>query len=44
MIEAAKKAGFQVSEPGLELKYVPDAEDLKKCFDFGKEIASRAKA
>ena len=44
MIEATKKAGFQVNEPGLEMKYVPDGEDLKKCFDFGKQIATQLKA
>ncbi len=44
MIEVVKKAGFQVNEPGLELKYVPDAEDLKKCFDFGKQVAANIKA
>jgi len=44
MIEATKKAGFQVNEPGLETKYVPDLEDLKKCFDFGKQIAVKVKA
>ena len=44
MIEATKKAGFQVNEPGLEMKFVPDGEDLKKCFDFGKQIATKVKA
>ncbi len=41
MTEMAKKAGFEVSEPGLEIKYVPDEEDLKKCFEFGKQIATK---
>jgi anaerobic nitric oxide reductase flavorubredoxin len=40
MTEIAKKAGFNVREPGLEIKYVPDQEDLKKCFEYGKQIAS----
>ncbi len=44
MIETAKKAGFQVNEPWLELKYVPDGEDLMKCFDFGKQVAVKVKA
>jgi len=44
MIETAKKAGFQVNEPWLELKYVPDGEDLVKCFDFGKQVAVKVKA
>ena len=41
MTEMAKKAGFEVHEPGLEIKYVPDEEDLKKCFEFGKQIATK---
>lgn len=39
MAEMAKKAGFEVHEPGLEVKYVPDKEDYKKCFEFGRQIA-----
>ena len=41
MVEMAKKAGFEVHEPGIEIKYVPDEEDLKKCFEFGKLIATK---
>jgi flavorubredoxin len=44
MIETAKKAGFDVLEPGIEVKYVPDQEDLKKCFEFGRQIAAKIKA
>jgi len=44
MTETVKKAGFQVYEPGVEVKYVPDAEDLKKCFEFGQQIAQKIKA
>jgi anaerobic nitric oxide reductase flavorubredoxin len=44
MIETAKKAGFNVLEPGIEVKYVPDQEDLKKCFEFGQQIATKIKA
>jgi len=43
MMEAVKKTGFQTDEPGLEIKYVPDQEDLKKCFEFGQQIASKIK-
>ncbi len=43
MVEMAKKAGFEVYEPGIEAKYVPDQEDLKKCFDFGQQIAQKIK-
>ena len=44
MTETAKKAGFEVHEPGVEVKYVPDSEDLKKCFEFGQQIAAKIKA
>jgi anaerobic nitric oxide reductase flavorubredoxin len=43
MTETVKKAGFQVHEPGVEVKYVPDEEDQKKCFDFGQQIAAKIK-
>jgi hypothetical protein len=29
---------------GIEVKYVPDQEDLKKCFEFGRQIAAKIKA
>jgi anaerobic nitric oxide reductase flavorubredoxin len=41
MVEMAKKAGFEVCEPIVEVKYVPDDEDLKKCFQFGQQIATK---
>jgi len=44
IIEMAKKAGFEVYEPSIEVKYVPDQEDLKKCFEFGQQIAAKIKA
>ena len=43
MTEMAKKAGFEVHEPSVEVKYIPDKEDLKKCFDFGQKIAQKIK-
>jgi flavorubredoxin len=44
MIETAKKASFEVLEQSVEVKYVPDQEDLKKCFEFGQQIAAKIKA
>ncbi len=43
MTEMAKKAGFDVLEPGLEIKFVPDEQDLKKCVEFGQQIAQKIK-
>jgi anaerobic nitric oxide reductase flavorubredoxin len=40
MMEMTRKAGFNVHEPGIEVKYIPNAEDLQKCFELGKQIAS----
>jgi len=44
MTEMVKKAGFEIIDSGLEVKYVPDQEDLKKCFEFGKQIAIKIKS
>jgi anaerobic nitric oxide reductase flavorubredoxin len=41
MVEMARKAGFELYEPTVEVKYVPDDEDLKKCFEFGQQIATK---
>lgn len=44
MIKMAKEAGFEVVEPGVEAKFVPDKEEWKKCFEFGQQIAQKIKA
>ncbi len=44
MIKTAKEAGFDVMEPGLEIKFVPDKDDLKKCMEFGQQIAQKIKS
>ena len=44
MTEMAQKAGFEVYEQSIQVKYVPDSEDLKKCFEFGQQIAAKIKA
>lgn len=41
MVEMARKAGFEVHEPGMEVKYIPSTEDLQKCFELGKQIATK---
>ena len=43
MTETVKKVGFQTYEPGIEIKYIPDQEDLKKCFEFGQQVAAKIK-
>jgi anaerobic nitric oxide reductase flavorubredoxin len=44
MKEMAQKAGFEIYEQSLEVRFVPDQEDLKKCFKFGQQIAAKIKA
>ena len=44
MTEMAHKAGFQVNETDVEVKYIPEYADLKKCFEFGQQIAAKIKA
>ena len=43
MTEMAKKAGFDIIESGLEVKYVPTKRDLDNCYEFGKQIALKLK-
>jgi anaerobic nitric oxide reductase flavorubredoxin len=44
MTEMAQKAGFEVHEQNIQVKYIPESEDLKKCFKFGQQIAAKIKA
>jgi anaerobic nitric oxide reductase flavorubredoxin len=44
MVKMAKEAGFDVMEPSAELKWVPTEEELKKCFDYGVQVAQKVKA
>jgi len=39
----AKNAGFNIYEPSLEIKWVPTAEELQKCFEFGQQFAQKIK-
>ena len=44
MTEIAQKAGFQTNEQKIEVKFVPESEDLKKCVEFGQQIATKIKS
>ena len=44
MSEEARKAGFDVQESAIEVRFVPDEEDLARCFELGKRIAKEIKA
>jgi flavorubredoxin len=40
MTESARKAGFEIHESGLEVRFVPDEKDLMQCYALGKQIAA----
>ena len=44
MVETAKNVGFEVYPQTAEVKFIPNAEELKKCFEFGQQIAQKIKA
>ncbi|MGB9659647.1 MAG: FprA family A-type flavoprotein [Nitrososphaerales archaeon] len=44
MVDVAKKANFEVYESSLEIKYLPTNNELKECFNFGKNIAQKIKS
>ncbi|MDR1993723.1 MAG: flavodoxin domain-containing protein [Nitrososphaerota archaeon] len=44
MVKVANEAGFEVIDLGIELKWVPTEAELKKCFDYGVQIAQKVKA
>jgi flavorubredoxin len=37
--ETFKKVGLKIALPALTVNYVPTEEEIKKCYDFGKEFA-----
>jgi flavodoxin len=42
--ESIAKAGIGLAFPGIGVKYVPDENEEKKCYDFGKDFAAGAVA
>ena len=39
--DALGRAGIQVVSPSLTVKWVPDVDELRRCFEFGKEFARK---
>jgi len=39
--EKLKNAGIEIVAPALTVKWVPDANEIQKCFEFGKEFAKK---
>lgn len=38
-----KESGVAISQPALEVKYVPDENELKRCYEFGRDFANKVK-
>lgn len=36
-----KEGGIEVIEPSLSIKFVPDGNELKQCYEFGRNFANR---
>lgn len=41
--EKFKQAGMEIFEPGLTIKWVPGVDELNKCYELGKRIATEIK-
>ncbi len=42
--EKLKNAGMKIVTPALTVQWVPDEEEIQKCYEFGKEFAKEVKA
>ncbi|MDD5617628.1 MAG: flavodoxin domain-containing protein [Candidatus Omnitrophica bacterium] len=41
--EILKETGIEISQDPISVKYVPDANELSSCFEFGKNFAKKVK-
>jgi flavorubredoxin len=44
IMDVLESAGFALPEKGSKLQYVPEAEALMQCFEFGRRLAEHAGA
>jgi anaerobic nitric oxide reductase flavorubredoxin len=42
--KALKSAGMELVAPAMTFKWVPDKDELQKCYEYGKEFAKKIKA
>jgi anaerobic nitric oxide reductase flavorubredoxin len=42
--KSLKGAGMELVAPAMTVKWVPDKDELQKCYDYGKEFAKKIKA
>ena len=38
-----KEAGIDIAQPGLGVQYVPDENEIQRCYEFGKNFAQQIK-
>ncbi|MEW5758893.1 MAG: flavodoxin domain-containing protein [Candidatus Omnitrophota bacterium] len=36
-----KEAGIEILQPSLAIKYMPDKDEINRCYEFGKEFAKK---
>jgi flavorubredoxin len=41
--EVLRRAGLDLVQPGLAIKYMPDTQEIKNCYEFGKSFADNIK-
>lgn len=40
---ALKETGIELGHPGLSVKYFPDEDDIKRCYEYGRNFSNRIK-
>ena len=38
-----KEGGIEIAQPGIGVKYLPDENELKNIYQFGKDFAAKVK-
>lgn len=41
--EVLKKAGIEIIQPAVSFRFVPDENEIKKCYEYGKEFSKEVK-
>ena len=39
-----KEAGIEIAQPGLGVRFVPDSNEIKTCYEYGREFAKKIAA
>jgi flavorubredoxin len=43
MEKIIQESGIGIAQPAIAVKYVPDANEIKTCYEFGKDFAAKVK-